>query len=209
MKRGFGSERGCTLLRPIAMVFALAGGGSVAQKLFDRPVKRPRAGKATRNHRALLAHLGVACLDCHLKGSTHAVGDFRPNHHRHRIGTPTRRGMKASHSLGSESAMKKVADFTEFEQCAACFDGGPATPVRTGERFKENMKNGCRASADGAIKTFPMRGSKDSASNLNDDRFITLYDPFEVFICVLGAKLSWTERPILPPSCGGCHSRAT
>ncbi|HSI61701.1 MAG TPA: cytochrome B6, partial [Candidatus Saccharimonadia bacterium] len=42
---------------------------------------------ATNDRKALLAHQGVACFDCHSNGhtnaATHTVGDIRPNEHRH------------------------------------------------------------------------------------------------------------------------------
>jgi hypothetical protein len=43
------------------------------------------------------------------------------------------------------------------------------------ERFyKETLINGRKASADGPIKTFPLRGIKDSPPYLHDDRLLTL-----------------------------------
>lgn len=91
---------------------------------------------ATHDRRALLATQGVACFDCHSNGhtnaATHTVGDIRPNEHRHRIGTPTLRGMNITSTFGSQRAMKSVEDFTEFEQRAAYFDGEPDQASRKG-----------------------------------------------------------------------------
>lgn len=229
---------------------------------------------ATHDRRAIKAHQGVACLDCHSNGhtnaATHTVGDIRPNEHRHRIDTPTLRGLNVQRLFGSQRALKTVEDFTEFEQRAAYFDGDPPAATRKGvnvlergsqvqfmaefqelldfppapkldvfgkldeskataselrgqeiffgkgkcatchaapyytdnlmhnlqvERFFEpKMINGRMASADGPIKTFPLRGIKDSPPYLHDDRLLTLEDTVEFFNIVLGTKLNDGEK---------------
>ena len=96
---------------------------------------------ATDDRRALTAHQGVACLDCHSNGhtnaATHTVGDIRPNEHRHRIDTPTLRGVNIQRLFGSQRAMKSVEDFTEFEQRAAYFDGDPVQAQKKGVNILE------------------------------------------------------------------------
>ena len=229
---------------------------------------------ATDDRRSLRAHQGVACFDCHANGhtdaATHTVGDIRPNEHRHRIDTPSLRGVNVQRLFGSQRAMKSVEDFTEFEQRAAYFDGDPEQAQRKGvnilergsqvhfmaefqslldfppapkltvmgrldpakatpaelrgeklflgkaqcapchappyytdnlmhnlrvERFhKPRMINGRMASADGPIKTFPLRGIKDSPPYLHDDRLITLEDTVEFFNLVLELKLGDQEK---------------
>ncbi len=229
---------------------------------------------ATDDRRSLQAHLGVTCFDCHANGhtngATHTVGDIRPNEHRHRIDTPTLRGVNVQRLFGSQRALKTVEDFTEFEQRAAYFDGDIATAAKKGinplergsqvhpmaefqelldfppapkltvfgkldpakaskaelrgeqifhgkgqcatchtppyytdnlmhnlqvERFfKEKMINGRLASADGPIKTFPLRGIKDSPPYLHDDRLMTLEDTVEFFNIVLGTQLVADEK---------------
>jgi len=63
------------------------------------------------------------------------------------------------------------------------------------ERFFEPvMINGRFASADGPIKTFPLRGIKDSPPYLHDDRLLTLDDTVEFFNLVLGTKLIGEEK---------------
>ena len=229
---------------------------------------------ATDDRRTIHAHPGVACFDCHANGhttaATHTVGDIRPNEHRHRIDTPSLRGVNIQRLFGSQRALKTVEDFTEFEQRAAYFDGDPAQAQRKGvnilergsqvhfmaefqslldfppapklnvmgkldpskategelrgqalffgkaqcatchtppyytdnsmhnlqvERFfKERMINGRLASADGPIKTFPLRGIKDSPPYLHDDRLLTLEDTVEFFNLVLELKLNEQEK---------------
>ncbi len=63
------------------------------------------------------------------------------------------------------------------------------------ERFyKPVMINGRFASADGPIKTFPLRGIKDSPPYLHDQRLLTLDDTVEFFNLVLGTKLAPQEK---------------
>ena len=228
----------------------------------------------TEDRRSARPSRGVACLDCHANGhtnaSTHLVGDIRPQEFRHRIDTPTLRGVNIQRLFGSQRALKSVEDFTEFEQRAAYFDGDPLIAQKKGvnilergsqvhamaefqeildfppapklgidgkldlataseselrgqslffgkaqcaschaapyytdntmhnlkvERFyKPRMINGRMASADGPIKTFPLRGIKDSPPYLHDGRLLTLEDTVEFFSVVTGVKLSGDEK---------------
>jgi cytochrome c peroxidase len=228
----------------------------------------------TEDRRSEKPSRGVACLDCHANGhtiaSTHLVGDIRPQEFRHRLDTPTLRGVNIQRLFGSQRALKSIEDFTEFEQRAAYFDGDPviatkkgvnilergsqvhfmaefqeildfppapklnifgqldparATPaelkgealfsgkarcaachpapyytdnsmhnLRTERFYKPRMINGRMASADGPIKTFPLRGIKDSPPYLHDDRLITLEDTVEFFNLILQLKLNEQEK---------------
>ncbi len=60
--------------------------------------------------------------------------------------------------------------------------------------FKPQLINGRMASADGPIKTFPLRGIKDSPPYLHDDRLLTLEDTVEFFNLVLELKLNAQEK---------------
>jgi hypothetical protein len=63
------------------------------------------------------------------------------------------------------------------------------------ERFyKPVMINGMQASAEGPIKTFPLRGIKDSPPYLHDARLLTLDDTVEFFNLVLGTRLMDQEK---------------
>ena len=90
----------------------------------------------TEDRRSVKASQGVACFDCHANGhtnaATHTVGDIRPNEHRHRIDTPSLRGVGIQRLFGSQRALKSVEDFTEFEQRAAYFDGDHTRAARKG-----------------------------------------------------------------------------
>lgn len=84
---------------------------------------------------------GVACFDCHANGhtnaATHLAGDVRPQPFRHRIDTPTLRGVNIQRLFGSQRALKTVEDFTEFEQRAAYFDGDPVIATKKGVNVLE------------------------------------------------------------------------
>ena len=60
--------------------------------------------------------------------------------------------------------------------------------------FKPQMINGRMASGDGPIKTFPLRGIKDSPPYLHDGRLLTLEDTVEFFNLVLETKLTEQEK---------------
>jgi len=96
---------------------------------------------ATEDRRSEKASLGVACFDCHVNGhtngATHLVGDIRPQEFRHRIETPSLRGVNIQRLFGSQRALKSVEDFTEFEQRAAYFDGDPVTATKKGVNILE------------------------------------------------------------------------
>lgn len=63
------------------------------------------------------------------------------------------------------------------------------------ERFyTPRMINGRMASADGPIKTFPLRGIKESPPYLHDGRLLTLEDTVEFFNLVLGTQLTAEEK---------------
>ncbi len=218
--------------------------------------------------------IGVACLDCHVNGhtnkATHLVGDIRPQEFRHRINTPSLRGVNVQRLFGSQRALKTVEDFTEFEQRAAYFDGDHAMAAKKGvnvlergsqvhfmsefmalldfppapkldiygeldaakatpaevrgqalfvgkarcsachpapnytdndmhnlkaERFyKQTLAGGMMMAQDGPIKTFPLRGIKDSPPYLHDGRCLTLEDTVEYFNLVQQLHLTASEK---------------
>jgi len=229
---------------------------------------------ATDDRRSARPSRGVACFDCHSNGhtdaATHLAGDARPQSFRHRIDTPSLRGVNIQQTFGSQRAMKSIEDFTEFEQRGAYFDGDPviaakkgvnvldrgsqvhamaemqelfdfppapklnvlgrldpakatapelhgqavffgkgqcavchAPPyytdnsmhnLQTGRFFTPQMVRGAMMTADGPIKTFPLRGLKDSPPYLHDGRLLTLADTVEFFNLILGTQLTAEEK---------------
>lgn len=95
----------------------------------------------TEDRRSEKPHRGVACFDCHSNGHTaaptHLVGDIRPQEFRHRLDTPSLRGVNIQRLFGSQRALKSVEDFTEFEQRAAYFDGDPVIATKKGVNILE------------------------------------------------------------------------
>jgi cytochrome c peroxidase len=84
-------------------------------------------------------------------------------------------------------------------QCGVCHPAPYYTDnlmhnLRVERFYKDKMINGRMASADGPIKTFPLRGIKDSPPYLHDDRLLTLDDTVEFFNLVLNLKLNAQEK---------------
>ena len=229
---------------------------------------------STDDRRTARASRGVTCFDCHANGhtngATHLAPDVRPQSFRHRIETPTLRGVHIQRLFGSQRALKSIEDFTEFEQGGAYFDGDhviaakkgvnhldrstqvsfmaefqemldfppapklringkldprKATPeeirgqelffgkadcaschtppyytdnlmhnLKTERFFKSRVINNHSAIGDGPIKTFPLRGIKDSPPYLHDGRLLTLDDTVEFFNLIMELKLSAQEK---------------
>ena len=231
----------------------------------------------TGDRRSELPSRGVSCFDCHANGhtnaATHLVGDIRPQEYRHRLDTPSLRGVNIQRLFGSQRALKTIEDFTEFEQRGAYFDGDTVIAVKKGvnvlergsqvqamaemqelldfppapklaidgrldpgkaapaelrgqalffgkakcvachappyytdnsmhnlriERFyKPRLANGMMMASDGPIKTFPLRGIKDSPPYLHDGRLLTLNDSVEFFNLILQTRLTEAEKKYL------------
>ena len=66
--------------------------------------------------------------------------------------------------------------------------------LRAERFFEPRMENGAWIHADGPIKTFTLRGIKDSPPFLHDGRLITLEDTVEFFNLVLGLGLTGEEK---------------
>jgi cytochrome c peroxidase len=84
-------------------------------------------------------------------------------------------------------------------QCSAChvppfYTDNLMHNLQVERFFKPQMINGRFASTDGPIKTFSLRGIKDSPPYLHDGRLLTLDDTVEFFNLVLGTKLSDQEK---------------
>ena len=60
--------------------------------------------------------------------------------------------------------------------------------------FKPQLVNGRQTGADGPIKTFPLRGIKESPPYLHDGRLLTLADTVEFFNLVTGVRLTDEEK---------------
>ena len=97
------------------------------------------------------------------------------------------------------SEMRGQEIFFNKAKCAACHPAPYYTDnlmhnLKTERFFKPQMVNGRYASADGPIKTFPLRGIKDSPPYLHDGRLLTLEDTVEFFNLVQELKLTEEEK---------------
>jgi cytochrome c peroxidase len=63
--------------------------------------------------------------------------------------------------------------------------------------YRTQSINGLVATAQGPIKTFPLRGIKESPPYLHDGRLLTLEDAVEFFNLVLEVKLDADEKKAL------------
>ena len=229
---------------------------------------------ATEDRRSVRPSRGVACFDCHANGhtnaATHLVGDIRPQPFRHRLDTPSLRGVNIQRLFGSQRALRhgrglhrvraagrlfrrrpgdgrqegpehprtrqpgprhgrvpgtarfpavpkldlygkldpKKASPSELKgqklffgkaQCSVChpapyYTDGTMHNLKVECFFKPKDINGRMASADGPIKTFTLRGIKDSPPYLHDGRCLTLEDSVEFFNLVLSLKLNAEEK---------------
>ncbi len=84
-------------------------------------------------------------------------------------------------------------------KCSTCHPGpyytdGLMHNLQTERFYKPKMINGRFASADGPIKTFPLRGIKESPPYMHDGRLLTLEDTVEFFNLVLELNLTAREK---------------
>jgi cytochrome c peroxidase len=106
---------------------------------------------------------------------------------------------KLDPAKATQSELRGQDVFTNKGKCAVCHPAPYYTDnlmhnLKT-ERFHQpKMINGRMASADGPIKTFPLRGIKDSPPYLHDRRLLTLEDTVEFFNLVLGVNLTNQEK---------------
>ncbi len=106
---------------------------------------------------------------------------------------------KLDPAKATESELRGQDVFTNKGQCAVCHPAPYYTDnlmhnLKAERFFKPKMINGRMASADGPIKTFPLRGIKESPPFLHDRRLLTLEDTVEFFNLVLGVKLTAQEK---------------
>ncbi len=99
----------------------------------------------------------------------------------------------------TEAEMRGEAIFFGKAQCAVCHPAPYYTDnlmhnLKAERFFKPQEVNGRWASADGPIKTFPLRGIKDSPPYLHDGRLLTLEDTVEFFNLIQGLDLSEQEK---------------
>jgi cytochrome c peroxidase len=106
---------------------------------------------------------------------------------------------KLDPAKATESEMRGQAIFFGKASCAVChpapyYTDGLMHNLKAERFFKPRMINGRMAFADGPIKTFPLRGIKDSPPYLHDGRLLTLDDTVEFFNLIQELKLTDQEK---------------
>jgi cytochrome c peroxidase len=106
---------------------------------------------------------------------------------------------KLDPKLASTEEMRGQTVFFGKAQCASCHPAPYYTDnlmhnLRVERFYKPRMINGRMASADGPIKSFVLRGIKESPPYMHDGRLLTLEDTVEFFNVVLGLSLTSQEK---------------
>lgn len=106
---------------------------------------------------------------------------------------------RLDHSKATEEEIRGEKVFAEH--CASChpapfYSDNLAHDLKV-ERFYDHVgstRDGEPGRAEGVMKTFPLRGIKDSPPYLHDGRLLTLEDTVEFFNIVLESKMSKQEK---------------
>lgn len=106
---------------------------------------------------------------------------------------------KLIHAQATEQEIRGERVFFGKGQCASCHNPPQYTDLtahdlRAERFFRQQTVDGVVVKADGPIKTFPLRGIKDSPPYFHDGRLLTLDDTVEYFNLVLQLKLNGGEK---------------
>jgi cytochrome c peroxidase len=98
--------------------------------------------------------------------------------------------------------MKGQELFFGKAQCATChtppyYTDNLMHDLKVERFYKDQTINGLMATKQGPIKTFPLRGIKDSPPYFHDGRLLTLEDTVEFFNLILELKLNAEEKKAL------------
>jgi cytochrome c peroxidase len=102
-------------------------------------------------------------------------------------------------AVATREELRGEVVFYNKGRCAEChappyFTDNSMHNLRVERFYTPRDVNGRMAAQDGPIKTFPLRGIKDSPTYLHDGRLLTLDDTVEFFNLVLGVKLTDREK---------------
>ncbi len=101
--------------------------------------------------------------------------------------------------LATARELRGEALFFGKARCGECHSGahytdGTLHDLQLERFFEPATINGIVSDAEGPIKTFTLRGLKDSPPYLHDGRLLTIDDTIEFFNLVLGTRLSDSEK---------------
>jgi cytochrome c peroxidase len=102
-------------------------------------------------------------------------------------------------TLASAAELRGQELFFGKARCGSCHEApfytdGLMHDLKVERFYEPTLINGMLAGADGPIKTFPLRGIKDSPPYLHDGRLLTLEDTIEFFDLVLQTRLLAAEK---------------
>jgi cytochrome c peroxidase len=106
---------------------------------------------------------------------------------------------KLDPTKATPAELRGQAVFFGKGQCSTCHTAPYYTDnlmhnLQTERFYKPMMINRMMASSDGPIKTFSLRGIKESPPYLHDGRLLTLDDTVEFFNLILGTRLTPQEK---------------
>jgi cytochrome c peroxidase len=136
----------------------------------------------------MLAAIGGRTLQ---KGNTNHMGDFNAI-----IDFPPAPKLDPLGRLiagkATEAELRGEKLFLGKAQCAACHPA--VSQFQDNQMHDLHVERFYQGRAEGPIKTFPLRGIKDSPPYLHDGRLLTLEDSVEFFNVILGTRLSAAEK---------------
>jgi cytochrome c peroxidase len=106
---------------------------------------------------------------------------------------------KLDPAKASQQELRGQEVFFDKGQCASChtppyYTDNTLHNLGADRFYKQHMVNGMMMASDGPIKTFPLRGIKDTPPYLHDGRLLTLDDTVEYFNLILNRKLTDDEK---------------
>lgn len=128
----------------------------------------------------------------HFMSEFQALLDFPPAPKLNVLGRLDRSRASQSETRGEDLFFGKA-------QCSAChtppyYTDNQMHDLAVERFYKARMEGGMMITTQGAIKTFPLRGIKESPPYLHDGRLLTLEDTVEFFNLVLELKLTAQEK---------------
>ena len=128
----------------------------------------------------------------HFMSEFQALLDFPPAPKLNVLGRLNRARASQSEARGEDLFFGKA-------QCSVChtppfYTDNQMHDLAVERFYKARMEGGMLITAQGAIKTFPLRGIKESPPYLHDGRLLTLEDTVEFFNLVLELKLTAQEK---------------
>lgn len=139
---------------------------------------------------------GVSILErgsqVHFMAEVQEMLDFPPAPKLNLLGRLDRTKATASEARGEDLFFGKA-------NCSAChtppfYTDNLMHDLKVERFFKPRMEGGMMMTAQGPIKTFPLRGIKESPPYLHDGRLLTLEDTVEFFNLVMELNLTAAEK---------------